>query len=636
MTSRPHLSIHLSRALAVALAVALAIVIAPGVALAEDGEADTASCGQNGLFELISGDNLCDGHWSFSLYYNQWDRRVQADPVTDDYDPLWTDWRMDVERASLAFGYGLTDRVTLSVMVPYWSFEGEEFNDGLAGAAILNGQLFRGRIDQSGLGDVRVGFKFGLQRTDFYATAIHAYVDAPTGDDDEAIVTGDPGLGVDFAYSNRAGWVFNAGYFDPGDPSTTTEVSEGQGGVLVPNPALGERSDEIHVGLGYAHSASSTVDWITELNGVVYTDSNGERDRADVSSGARIHLGNPEWAFNAALNVDVSDFDDPGLGGLVGITYAPKNRYELSVTTDGSGTGTVTGSEGQLECGPTCSADYRCGGSVTLTARADEGSRFAGWSGDCAGSSESITITLDDDKSCSAEFIKLYDLTVQVMGETHPDGDDKGGGMVKADGESCNDECTWTHDVGTSIDLEAVPAKSSTFGGWSMDCGGDDPSTSVTLDSDKTCVATFVGPPRPCVDEPIAGTYEKCGRYSNKEEWSCDSATWSEMVDGYGRNVAEVPAVQLPTDENEKKTPLCDLVNFLRMCPEFTACIAGRETTDEDHCTAEKRAATVAGFLQAQASYPFFEDLTPERYELAPACDAPDGEGRSVEIFLEK
>jgi len=136
--------------------------------------------------------------------------------------------------------------------------------------------------------------------------------------------------------------------------------------------------------------------------------------------------------------------------------------------------------------------------------------------------------------------------------------------------------------------------------------------------------------------KPVPGEFAKCGRYSNKAEWSCDSATWTQLVDGYAAGQVDIPVIQLPTDENEKKTPLCDLVNFMRMCPEFTACIAGRETADEAHCTAEERAARIAGFLHAQAAYPFFKGITPDRYELAPSCQAEDGKGRSVEIFLEK
>lgn len=596
-----------------ALALA-ALMLLPTTVSANDGNAATSASGQKGLYNLIYGENLCRGQWAFSTYYNKWDRRVHSDPAMLEIDPLWTDWDMDVERASVAVGYGITDKIELSLMLPYWSFDGEDIHGENRGVGHLNGRTFEGRIDQSGLGNLRVGAKFQLHRTDTYATGLMAYVDAPTGDDDESVVTGDTGLGLTFAYNNTAGWVFNLGYYTPGDSD------------------FGEVSDEVQVGFGYGRDISESFEWITELAGIVYTDSNGEHDAADVTTGGRWRLSNPEWAFNAGVRVDLSDtsFDYTPIGGVVGLSYSPKNRFNLTVQKDGSGTGSVTGD--RIDCGSECSAKYHCGATIELTAEPDPKSRFDGWEGDCAGAGETVTLTFDADKTCTAKFVKLYDLKVEISRKKHADGDEPGDGFVGGDIE-CRDSCTFTRDVGTELKLQAVPAKSSTFGGWSVDCSGDDTDTSVTLNADKTCVATFVGPPRPCVDEPIVDTYAKCGRY--KASYTCDSATWTQLVDGYAANGTDVPAAQRPSDENEKKTALCEVVNFLRQCPEVTACIAGRETADEKHCTAEERAAKVAGFLTAQADYPFFKDIA-GRFQLSPACSAEDGKGHSVEIFLDK
>ncbi|MEM9552967.1 MAG: transporter [Acidobacteriota bacterium] len=605
-----------------------AVLGMPGLAAAEDGQAATSSSGHTGLFELISGENLCHGDWSFSTYYNKWDRRVQSDPVTQAFDPLWTDWDMDVERATVAIGYGVTDRIELALMVPYWRIDANGMHGPNASAGILNGRLFEGRLDQEGIGNVRLGAKFQIARGENWATAINAFIDAPTGDDDESVVTGETGYGIGFA-GNRDNWVFNARYFDPGDSD------------------FGEVSEEIFLGLGYGYDVNERLEWITELAGTVFTEDNGEHNQADLTSGVRAHFGEGDWAFNAALRVDLSDddFSYTPIGGLIGLSYAPKNRFDLAVTRDGSGTGTVTatGPDGAgFTCGDVCESSFRCGATVALEAAPDAGSRFDGWAGDCAGGPDqtSISITLDADKTCSAKFVKIYDLTVKVVGQKHPDGDELGTGEVEIAGPSgskvCTDECTMTYDVNTKIDLTAKPGDSSTFGGWSVDCSGQDPSTDVTLDGDKSCTATFVGPPRPCIDEPVGGDFAKCGRYAKEGDWSCDSATFTFLVDGYANGSFDIPAAQLPTDENEKKTPLCDLVNFMRLCPEFTACIAGREASGEAHCTAEERAARIAGFLQAQSEYPFFQSITADRYQIAPACDADEGTGGSVEVFLDR
>jgi hypothetical protein len=59
--------------------------------------------------------------------------------------------------------------------------------------------------------------------------------------------------------------------------------------------------------------------------------------------------------------------------------------YTLSVGRAGTGSGTVTSSIGDINCGSSCSANYNPGASVTLSATASTGSTFSGWSGDCSG-----------------------------------------------------------------------------------------------------------------------------------------------------------------------------------------------------------------------------------------------------------
>ena len=85
-------------------------------------------------------------------------------------------------------------------------------------------------------------------------------------------------------------------------------------------------------------------------------------------------------------------------GGTV-LTSPPPTRI-LTVSKSGSGTGTVTGAD--ISCGSDCTEDHVNGTSVTLTATADTGSTFTGWSGDCSGTT--CTLSMTSNKTAVANF----------------------------------------------------------------------------------------------------------------------------------------------------------------------------------------------------------------------------------------
>ena len=76
-----------------------------------------------------------------------------------------------------------------------------------------------------------------------------------------------------------------------------------------------------------------------------------------------------------------------------------------------------------------------------------------------------------------------YTLTVSKSGT--------GSGTVTSNpsGIDCGSDCSESFDQGTSVTLTATPASGSTFGGWSGDADCSDGV--VTMDSNKTCTATF-------------------------------------------------------------------------------------------------------------------------------------------------
>ncbi len=80
--------------------------------------------------------------------------------------------------------------------------------------------------------------------------------------------------------------------------------------------------------------------------------------------------------------------------------------YPLTVTTPGSGSGIVRSTPAGVACGATCDAAFPTGTVVTLRADPDDLSEFAGWAGDCGGSSTCV-LTMNAPHKVSAGFADL-------------------------------------------------------------------------------------------------------------------------------------------------------------------------------------------------------------------------------------
>jgi hypothetical protein len=96
----------------------------------------------------------------------------------------------------------------------------------------------------------------------------------------------------------------------------------------------------------------------------------------------------------------------------------------VSVTKEGTGTGTVASAPAGIDCGSTCSANFTQGGSVTLTATAAAGSAFAGWTGACTGTGTCVVNVGTSSASVTATFTALTTFAVSISGaqEVPPNG----------------------------------------------------------------------------------------------------------------------------------------------------------------------------------------------------------------------
>ena len=135
-------------------------------------------------------------------------------------------------------------------------------------------------------------------------------------------------------------------------------------------------------------------------------DGDGVADETGNTTGQTAHVYNDPGVYRATCTV----VDDGGLTATsnaveINVGGAP-GGYTLTVSKTGTGSGTVISSPGGINCGGTCSAQFDAGEVVTLMAIADAGSTFGGWGGDCGqcGSSTTCQVTMDGNKSCTAEF----------------------------------------------------------------------------------------------------------------------------------------------------------------------------------------------------------------------------------------
>jgi uncharacterized repeat protein (TIGR02543 family) len=215
-----------------------------------------------------------------------------------------------------------------------------------------------------------------------------------------------------------------------------------------------------------------------------------------------------------------------------------QNQYTLNITIIGNG---------QVTKDPD-KETYTYGKNVTLTATADPGWSFVGWSGDAHGSETTITITINGNKSITATFKQnVYTITIIPDGNGNvtkkPDQQyylygekveltatpalgwsfDKWGGALSGSINPINLTITenltiiayfkqnqytltihiegsgtvtaypnqTTYTYGTIVQLHAIPHEGWTFSHWTGDLSGSLNPTNITIDGNKTVTAHF-------------------------------------------------------------------------------------------------------------------------------------------------
>jgi Bacterial Ig-like domain (group 3)/Divergent InlB B-repeat domain len=154
---------------------------------------------------------------------------------------------------------------------------------------------------------------------------------------------------------------------------------------------------------GPSQTDDSGAAWVFTNTGTGWT----QQGSALVGSGAANPSGQGASAGlsgdgETALVGGPFDGDDTGAAWV--FTTAAQTPPTLTVALSGGGSGTVTSSDGNINCGSACTHSYPAGTMVTLTATPAGGSTFAGWSGAGCSGTGICQLTLSSDQNVTATF----------------------------------------------------------------------------------------------------------------------------------------------------------------------------------------------------------------------------------------
>ncbi|MBA4265033.1 MAG: hypothetical protein C0453_08125 [Comamonadaceae bacterium] len=166
-----------------------------------------------------------------------------------------------------------------------------------------------------------------------------------------------------------------------------------------------------------------------------------------------------------------------------------KSHFRLTYRHLGKGLGTVTASQGTLQCSRDCKSAMVSTEPVTLVAQPAEGSFFAGWGGVCSGfATNSCTVSMDAARTVTATYHRITHALDTVV-----QGDGKGRITSLPKGVNCASECSRLFNSGTLVTLTANPAKGSLFAGWGGACSGTSTrSCLVPMSQAQSAVAHFM------------------------------------------------------------------------------------------------------------------------------------------------
>jgi hypothetical protein len=151
----------------------------------------------------------------------------------------------------------------------------------------------------------------------------------------------------------------------------------------------------------------------------------------------------------------------------------PVTQYTLTISINPYNGGAVSKNPNKT--------NFNSGETVILTAVANSGYQFSSWSGDASGSNPTITLTMNGNKSVTANFsvvnLNQYSLYVSV--------NPSNAGYVSITPYKS------TYNLGEQVTLQAISYSGYSFSNWSGDASGSTNPITINIDGNKNIVANF-------------------------------------------------------------------------------------------------------------------------------------------------
>ncbi|MFC6602954.1 tetratricopeptide repeat protein [Ectobacillus funiculus] len=229
--------------------------------------------------------------------------------------------------------------------------------------------------------------------------------------------------------------------------------------------------------------------------------------------------------------------------------------YQL--TTEATG-------EGSIDRTPNADV-YAEGTEVRLTAKPKEGWKFDHWTGAATGTQSTVAVTMDEEKTVKAVFVKVSQPSVETYTlQTSVEGE----GTVQA--QPAQDK----YEAGTAVQLTAKPKEGWKFDHWTGAATGTQSTVAVTMDGEKTVKAIFVKvsqppvetytlqtsvegegtvQPQPAQDSYEAGTAVQLTATPKEgwsfKEWSGDASGETNQLSVHMDSNKQIKAVSLNTEQ---------------------------------------------------------------------------------------